>query len=318
MSAIVRGTASAAESAWSAAASGVSGTVSTAAGGIGAAASGLGDAEDTAIADAVRARLKTEASSMVAGAAEEQGRNVSTGEVERSIEAMDAATLTRLGDALIAGDTERAKDIVAGTASGLSERDVEAIVRGVSRDVQEMMGTAGDDDTLREDLMSGLRGMVARQAAAMDAPGGRDVSPADVRTALRDFDAELTQTVAWRLIQGDVDGARNAVVADTSLTEAEARELVEGVQSDLQTTIDEYTAAVAEQADTVGDYVQGILWLSLCISALSLGGAALGGWFGTQTSRVVSATLRGRGAAAAGHPSARTQHGGVPATGSRG
>lgn len=319
MSAIVRGTATAVETTMSATASGVSAAATGTADGAAMLGDAMWDARDSAVVDEVRARLKTEASEMVADTADEDRADVDAGEVEQAIEAMDAEAFAELGDALLEGDADEAKQVLADQAPRLSEAEVDAIVSGVSRDLQEMMGEADDERPLREELMEEWRSTIAAQAARLDDEGSPEVDRADIRAALDDLDPETLRTIAWRLLQGDADGARAVLVAETSLTEAEAEELVAGATEEIRTTIDEYQEMVAARVDTAGDYVQGVLWISLCLSALCLGGAALGGWYGTMTSRVVRSEVRTSVPAAArhGHRAAGEHRGAVPATGTR-
>ncbi len=318
MSTIVRGTAAAAETTATAVTSGASAATTTAAQGAAAVGERLWDARDAAIVDEARARLKSRASEMVAEAAAEDRADVEAGEVERAIEAMDAETAVALADALATGETEDATRILADAVSGLSEDEIDAVVAGVSRELRAATGLAEGDRPVGEQLAAEARRMLAAQVARLDAEGPPEVDRADVRSALDDLEPATLQTIAWRLLQDDPDGAQAALVAETSLTDDEAEELVAGARADLEGTIEEYREMIAARVDAAGDYAQGVLWISLCLSALCLGGAALGGWYGTLASRVVTSEVRSTTPAARREARGAEEHrGAVPAAGPR-
>ena len=131
-------------------------------------------------------------------------------------------------------------------------------------------------------MASLTKSALASGPADFDAPGGPDVSTTDVRSALDDLDTQVMQTIAWRLIQGDESVARHALVANTSMSRDEADDLIAGIETNLKQTVTRYREKAAEYADQAGDYAQGVLWVALFISTLSIGASALGGWLGTQ------------------------------------
>lgn len=271
---IIGGTYSLVSSAVSASASAVQSTGQA----VGSAASYLSDG-DSVVADEVIAFLKEEASEAVASGGGVQGPSAS--EIRRSIDQLDGETVRAFAGHLVDGDLDAATSELADSIE-LSERELRRLVERASTQIQQLLGTAGNDQPLSEDLLDQAKSAIASVLGDLDSPSGPDVSRRDIRAALDDLDAEVLQTIAWRLVQGDVDGARNALVANTSLTRAEADDLVAGIESDIDETVTRYRERAEEYADTAGNYAQGVLWSAVFVSILSLVASALGGWLGTQ------------------------------------
>lgn len=271
---IVGGTFSLASSAVSASASAVQSTGAA----VGSAASALTD-RDSIVADEVAALLKEEASEAVAGATGPRGP--SADEVRRSIEQIDAETMRAFAGHLADGNIDAATAALADDIP-LSQRDLRRLAERASTQIQQMLGTADNNQPLSEDLMTRARSTLAAGLADLDRPGGPDVSEDDLRAALDDLDLEVMRTIAWRLIQGNPDGARDALVANTSLTRAEADDLIAGIEADLQGIVGRYREQAEEFADEAGDFAQAVLWVAFLVSALSLASAGFGGWLGTR------------------------------------
>ncbi len=274
ISAIVGGTFSLASSAVSATVSGVQSTGRA----IGSAASSLSES-DSIVGDEVIALLKDEASEAAARGGGMQGP--SAGEIRRSIDQLDGETVREFVGHLVDGDVDAATTALADNIA-LSERDLRRMVERASRQVQQMLGTAGNDQPLSEDILNRAKSTLAAGIDDIASPGGSDVSRRDIRSAIDDLDREVLQTIGWRLVQGDADGARNALVANTSLSRAEADDLIRGVEANMDETVDRYREQVEEYADTAGDYAQGVLWVAFFATTLSLAASALGGWVGTR------------------------------------
>lgn len=289
MTSIVGGTFSLASSAVSASASAVTSTGRA----IGSAASSLSEG-DSVVADEVAALLKERASEAVAR--DGGARGPSAREVRRSIDQLDAETVRAFARHLVEGDVEAAIDELADDIA-LSERDLRRLVERASQQVQELFGTADSGQPLSEDVLNRSKSALASALEDFAGEGGSDVRTRDIRSALDDLDAEVMQTIAWRLVQGDTDGARNALIANTSLTRAEADDLISGIETNLEQTLTRYREQAGEYADAVGSYAQWALWGAFFVSTLSLAASALGGWLGTKP--VTRRTVLARDARAA-------------------
>ncbi len=273
---------------FSLASSAVSGTVSAVKStgqAVGSTASSLSQG-DSVIGDEVIALLKDGASEAVASGGGQQGP--SADEVRRSIEQLDAETVRAFAGHIASGDVDAATNELADNVA-LSERDLRRLVQRASTQIQQALGTADNNQPLSEDVLNRAKSSLASGLADLDRPGGPDVGARDIRSALDDLDIEVMQTIAWRLVQGDTDGAKAALVANTSLTRAEADELIAGAEANLEETVARYREQAEEYAETASDYAQRVLWVAFVVSTLSLGASVLGGWIGTQpiTRRVV-------------------------------
>lgn len=241
---------------------------------------------DSVVADRVIALLKDEASEAAASGGGPLG--ASADEIRRSIDQLDAETVRVVVGHLVDGDTREAADALADNVA-LSELDLKMLVERASENIQEMLGTAGNDRPLSEDVLNRAKSALASGLADLDQPGGTDVSRRDIRGVLDELDAAVLQTIAWRLVRGDADGARDALIANTSLSRAEADALIDGIETDLEEAVTPYLEEAEAYADTAGNYAQGVLWVGVFSTTLSLGAAAFGGWLGTRpvTRRVV-------------------------------
>lgn len=234
---------------------------------------------DAPVADEVSAILKQQASEAIADTTGDSGPTAQ--EIRRSIDQIDAETIRAFANHLVNGDTEAAADALADDIA-LSERDLNRLAEAVSRELQQMLGTADNNQPLGQDVLNQAKSSIASTLEDFDRPGSPDVSRNDIRTALDDLDPAVLQTIAWRLVRGDADGARNALVANTALTRAESEELISGVQAEIDQTVTRFREQAEEYADEAGDYAQGLVWTAFLIATLSLASSALGGWVGTR------------------------------------
>ncbi len=287
LSALARGSFAMVETGLSAASSGVAHVAS----GAETTGSALIEERRSPIVDEIRAGLKSRASEMLARAGDEDNRSPSPQEIERSIEQMDEQTLRTFAARLLEGETDAAVEELAERVE-LSERDLERLATGVSREVQELLGTADDQQPLAADIRRELKGILSRRLADLDQSGGTEVTAQDLRSTLDDLDAEVMQTIALRLLRGDAENARNALVANTSLTRQEADALIAGVRTEVEQAAGRYEEQLEDIAETAGAYGQGALWTSVVLTTLGLGAAVLGGAGGAQSTRVVRTEVR--------------------------
>ncbi len=125
-----------------------------------------------------------------------------------------------------------------------------------------------------------IQAIVARRAsraiAELDAPGGADVSAAELRSAVREMDARTLIQAAVSLAEGDLDAARRRLARDTSLTAAEIDALAEGAIRRLSAEIPELPELPAEEAEQrVRDRVEA--WTDAAYSQMTARLARLAG-----------------------------------------
>lgn len=242
--------------------------------------SGLSSLADTQLATNLQARLKRKAAEVVANSDPQGGANVNAEEVRRAIDNIDNAAMQNVATHLIMGEDEQARQVIVQNTS-LSRQQVNEIVSGVSHEMKDAIDGAGRDASLAGEIAGEFRTTAARYIASMDQPGGADVTQAEVRAALRDLDFNTVQAASMRLIQGDEEGAKDLLAANTALTEREVEAIVSGVSDEVSETVDEYQAKFDETVETASDYAQGVIWTAFGTAALALAAAIFGGWLGT-------------------------------------
>lgn len=281
----VTGAASAISGAFSIAGTAVSSSASAVGSVASASGSTLGSAvtqltqADSPVTDEVSAILKQQASDAIADTTGESGPTAQ--EIRRSIDQIDAETIRSFANHLVDGDTEAAADALADDIA-LSERDLNRIAEAVSRELQQMIGTADNNQPLGQDVLDRAKSSIASALQNFDRAGPPNVSQDDIRAALDDLDPAVMQTIAWRLVRGNADGARNALVANTALTREESDELISGVEAEIDQAVNRFREQAEEYADEAGDYAQGLVWTAFLIATLSLASSAIGGWLGTR------------------------------------
>ncbi len=282
----------------SAGASAVKATVGTTASALQSAAAGTADAagavaqgvwsvRDSAVVDDIVAELKDRGAFYASSDAE----GVSAAEAERAINQLDVAAIRRIAEQIAVGETERARGILAEETT-LSRSQVSAVIAGISQDLQQRLGTAQNETGLAGDLLSEFKSTLAARAARLDEPGGPMVTEAEINTALDQLDRDAAQTIALRLVQGDFDGAKATLVANTTLTRGQVDELVESARTDINAILDDYREHVDEYTETASDYAQGVLWTSFLVGVAGLAVSVVGGWLGTRAAPAFVAAER--------------------------
>ncbi len=125
----------------------------------------------------------------------------------------------------------------------------------------------------------------ASPAAATAAPtAGAVVSPqaspqasaADVRRAADQLDRQTMAAVAAALMKGNTENAKALLAANTSLSQAEIDQTVQG----LSAQVEKYKADVQAAADAASRYTAAAMWIIFLSSLIALVAAAMGGWLG--------------------------------------
>jgi len=83
----------------------------------------------------------------------------------------------------------------------------------------------------------------------------------------------------------DVEGAKNILAANTTLTEAQINEVVEGVNKDVSEQVEAYQKQVSQAVEAASDYTEAVLWTVFVASAIGLAVSVLGGHLGAETTR---------------------------------
>jgi hypothetical protein len=152
-----------------------------------------------------------------------------------------------------------------------------------------------------DDAITGLQAQLTQrvaQTSARDAPGSTLVVPApvapattastappqpvaqasaaDVRRAADQLDRQTMAAVAAALMKGNTENAKALLAANTSLSQAEIDQTVQG----LSAQVDKYKADVQAAADAASRYTAAAMWIIFLSSLIALVAAAIGGWMG--------------------------------------
>ncbi len=258
----------------SATTSAISGIGQVTAQGMQAVGSGVQAAGDALLTDEMLDQIKQQAAEVVAAAQPEGGPEVSAEEIRKAINDIDRATIRQVASDLLAGQPEQAKDALAQNTN-LSETQVDEIVQGLRSAIQEAI--PGDK------IERMLRTAANRIAETASELGGEEVQAEEVRQALQQLDPQILQTIATRLIQGDTQGAKEALASNTELTQAEIDSIVEGIRQEVSAMVTQAKEQLSDTAQAAADYSQAVLWTSFLSGAISLILAILGGWLGART-----------------------------------
>ena len=219
------------------------------------------------------------------------GVDVTQRDVREAIEQLDGEALHKITIHLIDGDTKQAKETLSSN-SGLTEQQIDELLDSISKEVQEMLGTAENDSGLSTDIQNLVKEELARFVADIDAPGGPRVSSQDVRQALEYIDMQTLQSVATQLILRDVEGAKDVLVANTSLSDAQINDIVSSVNREVENTVANYEKELASATEAVATYSQAVLWAVFCASAIGLVLSIFGGLVGAATSKKLDVLRR--------------------------
>ncbi len=113
-------------------------------------------------------------------------------------------------------------------------------------------------------------------AAATTAQSSGQASAADVRHATDQLDPQTMGAVAAALMKGNTENAKALLAANTSLSQAEIDQTLQG----LSAQVDKYKADVQAAADAAARYTATAMWVVFLSSLIALVAAAVGGWLG--------------------------------------
>jgi len=249
----------------------------------------VANAASSRMGDNVKARLKRRASRVIARM--EDVNEVEVSEIQEAIESLDSDALQDIATHLTMGEMTQAREELV-SATNLSEKEVKQLLKGIEAEFEEHLDTDGNKTGLIGDISNSITSQLADAAASLDEDGGPSVSKPDIREAIKQLDRETMQTVSMRLINGDAQGAKDALAANTSLSTRQINDIVDGVSEDVSRTIDRYQKQANEVIEAGTTYTQGVLWTIFVAGAMSLAVSLLGGWMGTESSRRLELEVR--------------------------
>lgn len=237
---------------------------------------GVADFASSRYTEQVRAELRKAAVSALSGADAEGGASVSESDIREAIDNLDAEVIREAAQQVVAGNLDQAQATLLKELN-MSRSEAEELLRGIGDELEELQESEAVQQVTSaiESRLDDLAGTVADAA-------GPEVSREELREALAQLDVDLTTKIGRLLVQGDLDGARQALVANTDFTREEVDAIVSGVQSQLEEAGQDLVQNFEQDVEAISDYIQMLLWLFFIGSALSLVAAALGGYFGAR------------------------------------
>jgi hypothetical protein len=123
-----------------------------------------------------------------------------------------------------------------------------------------------------------------KQRILESASSGTGVNPDKLKVTMDQLKPQTLNDIGVQFLKGDVDGAKNALLLNTSLTRDEADRVVKA----LSRQTEELKAKIEEGARKVAAYTAAAFWCSLIISLFALGAAMFGGKVGAYNGIVLN------------------------------
>lgn len=239
---------------------------------------GVEQLADSSVMTGIQAQLKRRAAELVSEAG---GPEVSQADAENAIENVDAAAMQTATTELLAGNVDGARQTLIDSTE-LSDREVQALIQATEQALDGNAGSTpgGDDSALFEQVQTTLSQQVSEALSASDGPGGAEVSARQVEEVVAQLDAETLRAVAMNLIRGDTEGAKNALVVNTSLDDGQIESIVDGVASEAEQRVEAAMVEINQGIEASSDYAQAVLWAAFISSALGLAVSIFGGHLG--------------------------------------
>lgn len=274
---LISSTASAATSTVSSVGSGATGTINYL-------VRNAADAMDSKIGNNIQAKLKRQAAKVISEADTKGGADVSERDISKAMEQLDSDALQDIAMHLINEDTEKAKETLASNTD-LTEQQINDLIKGLSKEVKEMSKSFEDEIAMAKDVQERVKQEFSGFVADLDAPGGARVTAQDITRAVEQMDANTLQAVGMRLMMRDVEGAKDILVANTNLSDAQVNDLIDGVNQEVERTIDKYQQELNEATEAMATYTQAVLWTIFAASAIGLALSIMGGSVGAATTK---------------------------------
>ncbi len=277
-------------------ASGIGGAISSVSGAISSSAkatqkvvvNSAGGGEDSSsmlpesVTNSVSAALKRQASKLISETATGSS-SPDQQEVRSAMDSLSSEDNAAISSALISGNTDEARKQLS-DRTDLSDDEITSIVEGAGQQMEEWKDSAAAKKAEQwlDQQMTDVRNAASESISDL---GGAEVSQQEVKQAIRNMDADTVASTARYLIMGKPQQAKDVLVAQTNLQEADINAIVDGAEKEVQAQIDEAKAEVSKVTEKVGDYTQAVLWVAFLASALGLLAGIFGGSMGAGTVR---------------------------------
>lgn len=141
------------------------------------------------------------------------------------------------------------------------------VVKGAAQGVVNVAEEAGDIQVPTQ-FQAQLKQSIFESASS-----GSGINSDKLKAVVDKLNPQILNDIGEEFLKGDVEGAKNALIVNTSLTEDEIDRVVSSLSSQTQ----ELKAEIEEAARKVAGYNAVALWFSVFISLFSLGAAMFGG-----------------------------------------
>lgn len=145
------------------------------------------------------------------------------------------------------------------------------------------LAQAGDalaESKLADQVISALKRQASEQVSKH---AGSDVTRSEARRTIEQIDADVLKTVSLHLITGDVQAAKNALAANTTLSSSDIDTIVDKSKADVQQMVDEFQKKAEEVVEAASSYAQAALWATFVCAVLALAVSIAGGWVGAAS-----------------------------------
>lgn len=214
------------------------------------------------------------------------------GKPDKTVGMLHGITLWSVGTALmiilsymgVKNLVQTGQDVLRGTASATAALG-SAAASGATNAAQQGAGANLTNSPLVASIQAQLKRKASEAIASATPAGGAPVSPQEAQQAINQIDNNTLQAMAIQLVQGNTQGAKDILAANTTLSEEQINSVVQGVSNEVQSRVDQAKAELNQAAEKAAKYTQAVLWTVFISSALALLAAIAGGWSGADTVR---------------------------------
>jgi hypothetical protein len=239
------------------------------------------------ITTSIAAVLKRQASSIISDTASGQN-SPNQGEVRSAIESLNAEDTGAIVSALIAGDTEQAREELS-DRTNMSNSEINSIIRGAEQQADDWTDD-NDVQQAQQWLTSQMNNLQRSVSQSVSDLAGASVSSREINRAIDQLDSDTLMEAGRLLIMGKPEMAKDALAVNTTLSEDDIEAVVNGAEREVEQLINEAKEEFNEATEAVGTYTQAILWSAFIAAALGLLAGLIGGHMGAGTVRRIYAT----------------------------
>ncbi len=279
-------------------ASGIGGAVNAISGAVGSAnnmttkvitvASGA-EADSTmpnSITTGIAAVIKRQASKVLSNVGTD-ATSPNRNEVRSAIESLNAEDAGAITSALIAGDTEKARNVLT-QQTNLSDSDINAIIEGAEQKA-ESWSESDDLEQAQEWLNAQINDIQRSVSRSVSEIAGAQVSSQEVNKALQELDSKTMMQAGQYLVMGQPEMAKDVLAVNTNLSETDIEAIVDGVEKETQQLVNKAKKELNEASETAGTFAQAVLWSAFIAAALGMVAGVVGGHLGAGAVRRVYA-----------------------------